>query len=66
MSKFCNYMMKDLFSNDLVPCTEEDFDTLCVEYRSLYQIRYYNDHQDFVYVSADGSESVEFRRYYVK
>ena len=39
-SRFSRFFIKDLFTNELVPCSESDFDDLVISYRNLYTMEY--------------------------
>jgi hypothetical protein len=40
VTRFSKFFLKDLFTNNLEECTEQDFDDAVTQYRSLYELQY--------------------------
>ena len=59
-SRYQHYEMRDVFSEDWLPCCEKTFDDCVVRFRSCYQSRYEGKYQVFHDLTIDCDT---FRRY---
>lgn len=39
-TRFNKHYLKDLFTNELMECTEEDFNEIVIAFRGMYEMRY--------------------------
>ena len=49
-SRFNKFFIKDLFTNELIPCSEKEFNDIILRFRYLFTIQYDGvNAQNFVY-----------------
>lgn len=48
-NKFRRFYIKNLFTNELERCSERDFDEIVTAHRSLYELEWDGNAQNFIY-----------------